>query len=519
MMRKVDRPDLSAEPDTRILENAFHSRRRGEHQDALDRFLFVFQRDPSNAFVLIEAARCEGLRLHFAGMRELLGEAEARAAEDPLVFQMIGDAWLAHLFPEEALAAYQRGRDRDPENVELLARFLEAMERANRLDEAQVILEGLTPALRRAPALLPVRVVLARRQGRWDKAVEWARLFLREPRLAPMVEARMALELARSLDALRRPEEAWASLLRAQRLFAANPEAEFERRLWPRHVEFLHGVEQRLTAAHLAAWRLEAGRLPARRLAFLVGHPRSGTTVMERILDAHPEIATASEYPVFERCMVEAFASWKGAAAPSFLAGDPPGFDLAGSRAFYGDLMETVLTAPLGTRLLLDKNPALTEGLHGVLRVFPEAKFIVMLRDPRDVILSCLFQDFGVTRLGVACHCLAGAVAAWVTTMGHWIALRALLPGEQWREIRYEEFVGRATEATAEITHFLGCGESGPTPEASLTRGGFIRTPSYHQIGRAVRSDAVGKWPAYAAHFEPFREQLLPVMTALGYPW
>jgi len=505
-------------PDERVLEDAFHARRRGNHRDALERFLTVFQRDPSNPFVLIEAAHCEGFQLAFPAMRMLMAEAADRAEGDALVFQMIGDAWLAHHFPEEALAAYDQGRALDPEDPELLAHQLAALERANRLPEAQTILDGLPSAVRQLPALLPIRITITRRQGRFAQAAEWAGRVLAQPKLSPFVQAQMELELARAMDGAQQPDEAWRHLLRAKAILATHPEGEFERRLFPKHLSFLARIESALSRDHVETWNRQAAALPRRRIAFLLGHPRSGTTVMERLLDAHPDIAAASEYPVFERCMVELFTPHPGV-EPDFLAEPSPGFDAGSVRRRYWDLMEGALAQPIGTRLLLDKNPALTDGLHGILRFFPEARFLVMLRDPRDVLLSCLFQDFGWTRLGVACHSLAGAVAAWEATMRHWVCLRALLPPAQWLEVRYEEFVAHPEDAMPGIFTFLGCARSATPASEALEAETFIRTPTYHQLGTKVRTNAVGRWRAYAAHFAPFRERLAPLMEQLGYAW
>src|SRR4051812_8671087 len=96
--------------------------------------------------------------------------------------------------------------------------------------------------------------------------------------------------------------------------------------------------------------------------------------------------------------------------------------------------------------------------------------------------------------------------------MRHWVVLRDLLPREQWREVRYEEFVAQADQSMPGILAFLGCAESADSASRALEREAFIRTPTYHQVGRNVRADAVGRWKTYAEHFAPFRERLFPLM-------
>ncbi len=517
-MEFVPRPDLAAVPDEQVLEVAFHARRRSDHQDAVERFLTVYQRDTTNPFVLIEAAQCEASRLRYTQMQALLDLAATLVDGDALVWQMIGDAWLAHHFPEEALAAYAAGRKLDPGDMDLAARTAVALERANRVPEARALIEKLSPAQRRQPALQPVRITLARREGRFDKAIEWAIHLLREPGITPDVQSHVRLELARALDAAGRPEEAWSNLLASKAILAANPESEFERQLFPRHVDFLSGIQKKISPAHIAKWRSEAAGLEPRKLAFLIGHPRSGTTLLERILDAHTDIAAVSEYPTLEICMSEAFRS-RDSIETALFDDSAPDINLATFRAHYWNKMAEILPSPIGSRLLLDKNPGLTDGVHAILRFFSEAKLLVMLRDPRDVILSCLFQDFGWTRLGVACHSLPGAIAAWEATMSHWVTLRSLIPQDQWKEIRYEDFVAGPDSCIAGITEFLECDSSTLEASEALSADRFIRTPTYSQIGKSIHSDAAGKWKRYENHFTPYRVRLTPLMEALGYEW
>jgi tetratricopeptide (TPR) repeat protein len=511
----VERPELAEVSDEKVLEDAFHARRRGDYKEALERFLTVFQRDRTNPFVLIEAARCEGARLRIAAMGNYLAAAEKLAEGDAMVFQMTGDAWLTFHLPEQSLAAYRTAYALAPQDAGVVASLLAAFERANLLAEAEALLTSLPAATRREPALQLVRVALARRAKRHEKALEWAGLFLRQARLAPFAEAQMLREAALAEDALSHPDVAWAKLLESKALLAALPEGEYQRKLFGSHVEFLRQIGAGLTPRHLTVWRAQAAACVPRRIAFLLGHPRSGTTVLERILDAHPEVTAASEYPTFELGMSESFQVRPGE-APALLEDQ-----LAGMRERYWETMEGVLPEPIGGRLLLDKNPGLTDGVHGILRIFPEAKLLVMLRDPRDVLLSCFFQDFGWSRLGVACQTLEGAVAAWETTMRHWVTVRPLLDAEQFREFRYEEFVSAPERGAEELLQFLGCAPTGGglSTASALAKSGFIRTPTYAQVGEKVRTDAVARWRPYARHFEPFRERLEPLFEALGYRW
>lgn len=508
-MHWVERNDLANDSDEKVLEEAFHSRRRGEHRDAAERFMTVFRRDETNPFAPIEAARSHAALMEYELMRELLTLAKRLADGEPFVDLLIGDALASVHFSEEALAAYRAAASGAKDEVEPIARILGCLERMNQTEEAFALLESLPPKVADHAELLPIRATLALRRGAADEA-----LSLVNTRPAQAAEASLLITAASALERLGRFDDAWAAMMRAKRAAAAKPEAEFQRRLYPPYLAFLAKVREQVSSLPCqTAPRAD----DTKRLAFLLGHPRSGTTVVERILDHHPDIASASEYPAFELGIMEAAYRLQN---PDFLsAGLLRPADRDAIRHDYFDRMARVFPGGVAGRLLVDKNPGLTDGIHGVAAVFPEAKYIVMLRDPRDVILSCLFRDFGETRLGVACHTPEGAADAFASTMGQWLFMRDKLPCDSWMEVRYEQFVDQPDAMAGDMLRFLGCDAGGISTEAALRGDAFIRTPTYAQIGRKVRPDAVGKWMNYRSHFEVLRDRIEPIMNALGYAW
>ena len=151
-------------------------------------------------------------------------------------------------------------------------------------------------------------------------------------------------------------------------------------------------MENNVSAEHVAALvAIPAGNCqPAHRLAFLGGHARSGTTLLEQVLDSHPDIVTADEtfffyfkgYDFLTRHLPEGTSMLAGLEAAQTGA-------LRQARANYFRSMESHLGQPIGQRVLVDKNPTFQDLILGYVRIFPEIKLIVALRDPRDVVLSC----------------------------------------------------------------------------------------------------------------------------------
>src|SRR5205823_7399332 len=110
------------------------------------------------------------------------------------------------------------------------------------------------------------------------------------------------------------------------------------------------------------------------------------------------------------------------------LAALPPSH-LRQARSRYFRLAERFLGQPVGTRWLVDKNPSLLALVPAIIRIFPETKFLIALRDPRDVCLSCFMQPlFATNRLSATYQTLETTVTDYTLTMGLWQTLNPIIP-------------------------------------------------------------------------------------------
>ncbi|MFD0893313.1 sulfotransferase [Luteolibacter ambystomatis] len=491
--------DARQEDDVAVLTEAFHARRRGDYQGAIERFRKVFERDPSNPWPLIESAKVEFMRTDFLAMRDYLRQAEVLAGEDAEVWLAMASAWMDCLDPEESLRTAELGARAEVADPRFLTARLLALERLNRIREAAAVVDA-------AGELPPGnRVAAARVLRRADRAEE-ARLLV-----AGDHSAAALMERARVLDHMGKHRLAVESLAEAKRKLAAHPESEYERKLAP-----LHRPQQQrelgfATAEQIVRWREERTDAPL-RLAFLLGHPRSGTTLLESLIERRGGAAIASEFPVLEgrlRLWVADLATRDTSISPLLKSENLPRL-----RAAYWNQIHHLAGAQEG-QLVIDKNPGLTDGVQWVAKIFPEAKILTALRDPRDVIVSCVFQDFGFTRLGVACLSWEGAAKSWAATMNHWADIRERLPAGQWLEVRYEELVMNPDGVMQDVLGFLGL--AALSEETKTDR--LIRTPSYPEAANAVHSRAVARWKDYERWLKPLRPIIEPVMRRLGYEW
>jgi hypothetical protein len=183
----------------------------------------------------------------------------------------------------------------------------------------------------------------------------------------------------------------------------------------------------------------------------------------------------------------------------------------------YETLLHLALGEEPGARLVIDKNPDLLPVLPTVLRVFPEARLMVVLRDPRDILISIFSQPLPPNHNAV-CHLDLESSARFVgERLGLWVRLREKLPSPV-LEPRYEDFVQDFPSAIGEVLDYLGLpwNDASANPSAHK-RQRVIESPTYAAVREPVHTKAVGRWQNYAPWLEPHFGHLDEVVHALGY--
>ncbi len=260
--------------------------------------------------------------------------------------------------------------------------------------------------------------------------------------------------------------------------------------------------------AGCATWTLQPAPARGQSPVFVVGFPRSGTTLLEQMLDAHPDFQSMDErafiHELIERMQLA------GQTYPDDLANLSPE-DAGQLRSLYLRMVGHVLP-DLGARHLVDKNPLNMLCLPMIMRLFPHARIILCLRHPCDVLLSCSMQPFRSPAFMVLCSSLQRLAHGYAQAFEQWVGdVQVLAPHVL--EWRYESVVTRFDEQVVRLGQFLQTADTAPmTRFAQHARNKrFISTPSYAQVTQDVHRKRVGRWQNY-------REQLAPVLPVLQ-PW
>ena len=246
---------------------------------------------------------------------------------------------------------------------------------------------------------------------------------------------------------------------------------------------------------------------------FLVGFPRSGTTMLGQILAAHPKIVTADERPMLrdtEREIGKRFGGYK----PEILPDLKPA-DVARARAFYWQRAEVIAQRPLGGLTFIDKLPLNIKAVPLINLLFPEARLLVALRDPRDVCLSCFMQEFALN-VGMVNFLSWGRTAAYYAkVMGFWLHLRDKTTLAV-AEVKYEGTVGNLEAQARRLLHFLDL-EWDERVLAFHRQAAVVGTPSSAAVAEPVHRGAVGRWKNYREPLRRVEGILSRFIEAFGY--
>ena len=271
----------------------------------------------------------------------------------------------------------------------------------------------------------------------------------------------------------------------------------------------------RMTPAQAAGWpasQPDAG-MPTTPI-FVVGFPRSGTTMLEQMLDAHPNLASMDEQPFLQSVSEQVLQ--RGLQYPEAL-GQLDQAACTALRQHYWEQVRTVISLSPGQRLV-DKNPLNLLHLPLISRLFPQAPIILALRHPCDVILSCYMQNFRAPGFQVLCSSLERLAGGYVNAMHYWIYHEALLKPRV-LHLRYEDLLDDFDAGVSRIGAFIGVADSTSLRhfDEHARAKGFISTPSYAQVTQPPNKSAVDRWRRYENQFAPLLPALRDVMEHWGY--
>lgn len=501
--------------DSPLLAEALSLWNAGEHERSLYLFDRAVKAEPDNLRVLINAARSHGKRFDLVRAGEILRKVAARPDATAEAHHLVGESYKLLARFAEAIEAFRRAAASPRPTRRCHVQLAALLEQAGDLDAAQRHAEM---ALRLEPgdpwATLVEAKVLARRGDAVGAEARFTGLGRRADIHDDLACEAMG-ELAQLLDrkgdftGARRAIEA-CKARQLPHTAALARQAEVMRRRTSRMLDDL-------TPAVIASWRNNATAEPEPRVAHLAGFPRSGTTLLERVLDRHPGIASVEEKDILGQVVFHDLLVGTTPTAPLVdVLTAAPHAKRRRLAARYAALLNDWAGPGSPGKVLIDKNPGALLITPVLRRLVPSAPLIIALRDPRDVVLSCYMRYLKENLWSMDFMSPRQAAERYAFEIGGWLRLRDVLGGP-FVEVRYEDMVRDLPGQARRVVQTLGLpwDEAVLDPAAAPNR--IVASPTYADVAKPVYASSVGRWRAYAEMLAPAMDILGPLLATLGY--
>lgn len=408
----------------------------------------------------------------------------------------------------QAERAYARAFELDPDMAAAASGLASLAESANRLDEAE---QWVTRALALDPAEAVANLTRAQldlRAGHVDAASERLEKLLQgalAPRNRSLALARLGTLYEQRADYAR----AFAAFSASKQVLNLPGMASAGAGIFTlataeriaRHADALIG--------NRAGVATSTGPVPM----FLVGFPRSGTTLLDQILSSHPRVTTLEEKDNLQ----DLLRDFPGTETDLQRLSALDEAALGSYRTKYWARVADAFPDRDSSKLFIDKLPLNTFLMPVILRLFPQTRFIFALRDPRDVVLSCFMRAFGLNEAMKHFLTLEGTASYYAAVMqvGRKCLDRGGLPIHL---LRYETLVEDTEGQARKLCDFLDLAwDPAMLKFQETARRRRINTPSYSQVVQPVYRSARARWQHYEKQLAPVLPVLQPFVNYFGY--
>lgn len=468
-------------------------------QQALQHFERAIKRHPRNLRVYQEACRAFAQRFELRKAHNCIARVSKLASQNqPHINQLAGHMSLDAYRPKQAIEHFKRACRSKQVSPNAHVEFASLLERRGSYLEAA---EHVDIALSQQPddgVTLRLQAHLQTKLGNQDQAERLFRKLSSDDRQDATVRAHALNGWANLLDSQKQYSEAFQKLMESKALQQADSATpKIYERYATEYTILNHAVESLKDTSALCS-EPDAQDHPN---YLLTGCPRSGSTLIEKVLDAHPEVISADEYNILTGFILPDFLSPVADEDGHFSMADIQNISSAiknKASAKYHKASELAMGEKIGNRHFIDKNPGLTGHIPAILSMMPGTKIIYTLRDPRDVAISSLFRWLPLNTHSVAFLNPETTTSHIAQELGYWIKLREVLPSETWKETKYENAVVNLEKEVSGILKWMNLSWVDEINDyrKHLTQRG-VNSPTYTEVSKPVHQQSVQRWKHY----------------------
>ena len=471
----------------------------GEAEAAVDLFLQALALNPEMVEIVINLSDALGQAERAEERQQVMREAARVSPDHPRVQLQLGFAEAgARDFPA-AERAFRAAIRLDPGNIAAWLELALVLESLNRVKELDALV-AQAEAAAGGPETAFIRAWALRRQGRFAEALPLVEAVPES--IDPMRRAQLFAEIADRLGQTKRAFAAFTEMNRAAAAAKPPPPG-------PSYRESVAADAAMMTPEWVASWRKVALDSYPPAPVFLVGFPRSGTTLLDTLLMNLPALHVLEEMPPVGEVQI----MLGGQARLPALASD----EANALRRRYFEALDIVAPPALG-QFVVDKYPLHMARMPVIHRIFPDAKIVFVERHPCDAVLSCFISNFALSRAMRSFTSLEESALLYDAVFDAWTRAEILLPLDVHR-IRYERMVEDLEGEMRALLAWLGLDwdERVLDNRASAARREHIATASYAQVTEPIYQRSAGRWRRYREEMAPVLPILAPWAERLGY--
>jgi tetratricopeptide (TPR) repeat protein len=500
----------------RIIHNArgFGLQTSGRHIEALEDFHKALEAAPNDVATLNAIGLSELALKRLGKAQKAFEDALSADANSALTHYRLGLVLTQLGDHKRAAECHQRALELRPFFPDASAALASIAARTKKPAEARRLAEQTLAADPSDPMANHALVVMDMDEKQFEDAERRLRSMIGSGRLSPENRANLLSVLGDALEGMGRYGEAFETYRASNDHVRSQNLHRFEEERGSNTISYMTAYFEK--ADQLAWHRQDDGghdpEAPAEHI-FLMGFMRSGTTLLEQVLSSNAGVVALEEKSLLSE-LAQQYTT--GVDALNALAAIE-GADLQEAREKYWKAARAAAACDLSGKVFIDKQPLNTIKLPLISKLFPRAKVLFALRDPRDVVFSCYRRHFRVSTAMFEFLDLEDAARFYAGIMNLGDIYRRILPLNI-MEHRYEDMVADFEGRIRAVCDFIGLDWSDSMRDFDKNAPNVdIRSPSAGQVQRPLYSEGVGQWRRYAEQLAPIRPILKPWIEKFGY--
>ena len=412
---------------------------------------------------------------------------------------------------EKSAAFYKKVVEIDSKHVQSYHNLMDIYEKTNNHQKLEAIIAKANNFLKDNFIIKLYEGILLFKNEKFQQAIKILETFVFNERNIKQEQLRI-LTLGKCYDGLKNPDKAYSCFVKSNEISSKLKNQNINKNIYLQEIKrrekfFIKFKKEKWSNLETVDKNINP--------IFMVGFPRSGTTLLDTILRSHPKIEVIEEKSTVSK-LVSSLKDYTKNDFNNFKTLEIE--NLKKIRNLYFENLNFYSKNKNSSKIYIDKLPLNIIHIGEILRVFPNAKFIISIRHPCDCVLSCFMQSFTMNNAMANFVNLEDAAILYDAVMKLWMHYVSVF-NMNYHEIRYESLVKNLEVTIRPLLKFLELKWNDSVLEFQQTakKRTQIKTPSYDQVIKPIYSEASGRWKIYQKQIKNIYPILDPWIKKFNY--